>query len=98
MFKKKSSEPSKLEEAIDTLFEEMAGQHGYDPDYAKMVTQMDTLYKLKEVDAKIDTGKRVSRDTWAIVIGNLAGILIIVGHERAHVVTSKALNFMMKLR
>lgn len=98
MFKKKEAEPSELEDAITQLFNEMADLRGDDPEYAKRVTQLETLYKLKEVDAKVDSGKRVSRDTWAIVGGNLAGILLIVGHERMHVVTSKALNFMLKLR
>lgn len=98
MFKKKPSEPTSLENAIEELFREMAPLTGDDPEYARMVAQMDTLYKLKEVDAKIDTGKHVSRETMAIIVANLAGILLIVGHERAHVVTSKALNFLLKLR
>lgn len=38
--------------------------------------------------------KRPSTDTMLIVGANLLGILIIVGYERANVVTSKALGFL----
>lgn len=98
MLTKKTPEKTGLESTIDKLIAEMEDFSGFDDEYAKMVVQLDTLYKLKEVDQKVDASKHVSRDTWAIVGANLAGILMIVGHERANVVTSKALNLLMKLR
>lgn len=100
MFTKKTpTEPSELDKAISKLFEDMSNVSGDDPVYATMVTQMDTLYtqKLKEADLKITAEKRVSRDTLFIVGGNILGILLIVGHERANVVTSKALNLLPKV-
>ena len=60
-------------------------------EYAQIVRQIETLYALKN-----NRSSRVSPDTLFIVLGNLLGIAIIVGHERANVVTSKALNFVMK--
>lgn len=36
----------------------------------------------------------VSADTVVLAAANLVGILVIVGHERAHVVTSKALSLL----
>lgn len=91
-----STEKTKLEEAIDELFNEMSNLSGDDPAYAKMVDQLDTLYKLKEVDHKVDVRTRVSADTLAIVVGNLAAVVLIVGHERANVITTKALSFLAK--
>ena len=44
----------------------------------------------------MNTLRRVSPDTMAIVAGNLLGIALIVGHERMNVVTSKALGFVLK--
>jgi hypothetical protein len=85
-------ETSGLEKAIDEVYSEMARHSSDDDEYAKMVDQLSKLYSLRE------TPQRVSPDTLAIVIGNLIGIILIVGHERLHVVTSKALNFVMKLR
>ena len=86
---KKSHEPTGLEKAIDQLLSEMANFSGDDDEYAKMVDQLDKLYKLKALD-KPD---RVDANTLAIVAGNLAGIIIIVGYESRNVVTSKALGF-----
>lgn len=87
-----------LESAINKLLSDMEIFEGDSEEYAKMVEQLDVLYKLKEVDQKVESHRRISADTLAIVAANLLGILIIVGHERAHVVTSKALGFMLKLR
>jgi hypothetical protein len=91
---KSKGEGSALDEAINELFLEMAALSGDSEEYAKMADQLSKLYSLKEMDSK----KRVSPDTLAIVIGNLLGIVMIVGHERMNVVTSKALNFILKLR
>ena len=91
---KLNAEKINLQDLIDDLAAQMHGKDGYDSEYAAMVTQMDTLYKLKEVDSK----SKVSRDTWVAVAGNLAVTLIIVGYEQKHVITSKALSLLSKLR
>lgn len=88
---KKSEEDSGLKTAIETVYSEMAGDQSSSDEYAKSVNQLVKLYSLKEAP------KRVSPDTLAMVLGNLLGIILIVGHERAHIVTSKALNFVMKV-
>lgn len=91
---KRPDEESGLEKAIDEVLREMASRASDSDEYAAMVDQLTKLYKLKEIDIP----QRVSPDTLAIVIGNLAGIILIVGYERANVVTSKALSFLLKLR
>ena len=99
MFTKKSStNKDGLTKAIDSLLEEMSDLNGDDPEYAKMADQLTKLYALKEVDYRVESNSRVSMDTMAVVGANLAGILMIVGHERANVVTSKALSLLMKLK
>lgn len=99
MFNKKpSTNKDGVTKAIDSLLEEMSTLSGDDPEYAKMADQLTKLYALKEVDHKVESNGRVSMDTLAIVGANLAGILMIVGHERANVVTSKALSLLTKLR
>lgn len=52
----------------------------------------ETELKKKEVEDR----KRVSPDTVALIAANLAGILLIIGHERINVVTSKALGFVTR--
>lgn len=83
-----------LEEVIDVLIVRMTTED-FDPKlFAEQVDQLTKLYKLKENH----TPKRVSPDTLALVLGNLIGIVIILGYERAHVVTSKALTFVLRSR
>jgi len=95
MFQKpKDSNVQGLETAIDTLISEMASHEGETEEYAKMVDNLKTLYTLKLED-KPD---RVKLDTIAIVAGNLLGIIIIVGFEKSHVMTSKALSNLLKPR
>ncbi len=92
MFLKSPAEKTGLEEAIDKVLTEMKTFSAEDDDYAKMTVQLETLYKLKEIDKP----ERVSRDTLALIAGNIAGIILIVGYERANIVTSKALSLLLK--
>ncbi len=94
MFNPENTEKSRLDQAIDTIFDEMSDLRSDEEDYATMVNQLTKLYALKEPESK----KRVSPDTLALVAGNLLGIILIVGHERANVVTSKAMQFVMKAK
>lgn len=57
--------------------------------------------KKRELDLKqqeADKPDRVSKDTLAIIAGNIAGIVMIIGYERVNVIASKALSFVMKSR
>jgi hypothetical protein len=94
MFIKKSQSKSKLDEAIEQALTELNGYESHEDGYKHIIDILEKLYKLKAQD----TPERMSKDTLAMVVGNLLGIIVIVGHERAHVVTSKALNFVLKSR
>jgi len=89
---------SDLDVAIARVFEHLAKVQPESKEYADTVDQLNKLYKLREVDHKINSSKSVSKDTLAIVGANLAGIVLILGHERINVIASKALGFVMKLR
>lgn len=84
--------PTKLDEAIDTALAELATLKTTDADYNKTLDRVKELYALKEKNSP----KRVSPDTMAVVLGNLAGIIWITQYERLHVVASKALGFVLK--
>lgn len=95
MFTKKTViEDPALQAEIDALLSDMSNADRSSKEYLTMTDQLVKLYGLKDDKSK----RRVSADTLAVVAGNLAGILLIVGHEKAHVVTSKALGFVMKAR
>jgi len=94
MFEKKPKPPQGLDLAITNVLTTMQGYSPYDSEYADMVKQLSKLHALKVNE----TQTHVSKDVWITVAANLAGILIIVGYEHAHVVTTKALNQVFKLR
>lgn len=94
MFKKNTDEPTKLQLVIDEMLDALLKSKEGSNEYTTLVDQLTKLYKLKEIDLP----KRISPETWATVGGSLAGILLIIGHERIHVIATKALGFVMKTR
>jgi hypothetical protein len=93
MFNQTPHEKTKLDEAIEGVLNEMSGVAADSPEFEKMTDQLVKLHALKTTEGQ----PRISPDVKATIIANLAGIAIIVGHERAHIVTSKALGFIKKL-
>lgn len=87
-------EKSALEKEINRLLEDLSNLDAHSVEYNATSDQLTKLYKLKEIDAP----KRVSPDTLLLVVSNIAGILAILGYERFHIITSKALSFVTKLR
>jgi len=88
---KANHELTALEKAIDQVLKEMETVTADSPEFAKMVDRLVTLHK-----ALPEKERKVKWDTLITVAGNLAGIVMILSFERAHVVTSKALSFVLK--
>lgn len=86
----------KQDEPVDRLVTDVAAkmqQVGIDSaEYPKLMTYLERLYKVKR-HVRNDT---VSRDTVAIIVGNLVGILLIVAYEQKHVLTSKGFNQLIR--
>lgn len=95
MFKKKpDTNRIGLEKTIDDLIVRMAEVRPETPEYKAMTENLTKLYALRDEKSN----KSVSPDAVLAVAGNLMGIAMIVGHERVGVVTSKALQFVMKAK
>lgn len=92
--KTKIDTPTHLDEVITKVLAQMSETNSGTPEFAAMADQLTKLYKLKEIESP----SRVSPDTLAVVAGNLAGILMILNFERVHIVTSKAIGFVLKPR
>ena len=92
--KKYEIEKSGLDKAIDSVLREMESLTADSPEFERMVNQLDKLYKMKQSVAPA----RISPEVVLTVAGNLAGIGMILGYEKANVITSKALNFIIKPR
>ena len=93
MFTKPKSN-SALDAVIAQVLEEMQSLMVDTPEFARATEQLTKLMELREKSSR----KPVSSDTLAVVGGNLAGIVLILSHERAHVIGSKALQFVLKLK
>lgn len=89
MFKKNPIEVQ-LDAEIHNLLLAMDGEDKDSDKYVVMTEQVTKLYKLRQENS-------ISMDTWATIAANLAGIFIILNHERAHVIASKSFGFVKKL-
>lgn len=92
-----SDDKPTLDEAIELLLLEMKSHEATTDEFSKCVDQLGKLYEIKKSIEK-DNKKIVSYDQLLAVAGNLAGILLILNFERAGIVTSKALSFVMKTK
>ena len=85
---------TKLEKEIEHLFDALEWCDPTSEDYAIIADNLDRLYKAKGNEQN----RFVSPDTYAIIAGNLVGILLILGYEQINVITTKALGFVIKGR
>lgn len=85
-------ESEKLNKVVDKLLNTLMT---YNPEDKEFIDAMNHLDRITQMRAK-DRPSPVSRDTMAIVIGNLLGILVIVAYEQKHVMTSKGLGQLLK--
>lgn len=82
---------TELEKEIDKQISILASE-AKTPDEIQGV--MDLMSKRQQLGKK----QTVSPDTLAIVAGNLLGIVLILGYEKANIITTKALGFILKGR
>lgn len=94
MFTKKPVEEPLLKNAMNTILLNMEAYQPDSDEYAKMVEQ---FVKLSEVMPP-EKDNQASADVKLTVAANLVGILMMLGYEHGHVITSKVANFVMKLK
>lgn len=94
MFTKK--EPPKyrrlLEDEYERAIASLRSSLTDSEEYAKKLTIVERLHEITDKE----TSDSVSKDTMAIVSANLLGIFMIIRHENVNVITSKALNFVIR--
>jgi hypothetical protein len=90
---KRNREADPLDVLIARVTEEMT-LHGPDSeDYDKYLSQLERLNELKNNNKKQFS---VSPDVAAGIVGNLIGIVAIVGYEHANVMNTKASMFLTR--
>lgn len=95
MLRKPKAEDLKLTIAINRVLDDMDTYGPDSPEYPHLIAH---LKELNEIKRSEKTVRRVSPDQMALIAGNLAGILFIVSYEHVHVVTSKALSLLVKVK
>lgn len=83
-----------LEKEIESVINIMSIYSPHSEEYTAMAENLERLYKAKANERP----SFVTPDTIAIVAGNLLGIALILGYEKADIITSKALGFILKGR
>ena len=85
-------EAKQLSEAMTHVLDLMAEVDPGSDEYEKLMTDLERLSKVRTSERP----PKLSRDTMAIVAGNLFVVLIVVAAEKSHVMNSKGLGFMLK--
>jgi hypothetical protein len=98
LFNKNKTEKNRpgLEKAIDDALLELAACKPDTEEYNLVLDKIERLYKLRAPEQ--EPAKPVSIDTLVAVAGNLAGIVLIINHEKLHVISTKAVQFVGKFR
>lgn len=86
--------PTPLELEVDRAIRELKHHAIGSEEYVKTLNSIVQLHKMKEEEKP----SSVSKDTLAIIGANLTGIFMILKHENVHVITSKAMNFILRAR
>lgn len=96
MFNRKPHEDTDLEKLITKHIESMDGLGSETEDYTAQAANLKVLMEVRQLEDQIEKPSRPSADTLALIAGNLAGIALILSFEKANVITSKGLSFIMK--
>ena len=91
IFKK---EKTMLEKEIEAILLDMKDMDLDSDKYKLALNYLSILYEIKSTEKRWN----VSPDTMAVVVANLLGIILILKHEELNVITSKAMNFVLKGR
>ena len=90
----KVTKRNKLEEEIESVLDHISGLTPGTVEYAAAVSNLDALYKVRNLKME----NRIKPEVVLAIAGNLLGIVLIMNHEKANVLSTKALGFVMKGR
>lgn len=88
----KSEVTELLDREIVHSLRDLARHEVNSEEYLKILDRVVTLNRMKEEDKS----KFGSRDTLAVVFGNLLGIFMVVKHEHVNVITSRAFQLLLR--
>lgn len=83
-----------IDKQIACVLKEMTAIGVTSEEYPKMMEYLERLEGLRLKERR----EPISRDTIALIAGNLMGILLIVAYEQKHVITSKGFGQVIRPR
>lgn len=102
MFSRKPKEDEEeghiLDEPINNLIAAIAGMDEGEEKYTAAINDLKTLMELRNRDYDLDAKPLVNPDVLVAAGAHILGIVLILGFEKANVITSKSLNFVPKIR
>jgi hypothetical protein len=90
----KKDKRTNLVKEIDSVIEYMEDLAPHTEDYAACVKNLEVLYKCQS----LEKDKWVSPDTMAMIGGNIIMLFGVLKYEQLNVLTSKAMQFLVKGR
>jgi hypothetical protein len=96
MFKREDLPPTPLERVIQTSAAQIEGLDLHSEEATTAVANVRTLCEAQAALWAAQKPRGVSKDVLAPVVGNLLGIGAILFHERANVITTKAMGLIIK--
>lgn len=98
MFNRSKKDNShQLDDVIKELIREIETTDVNTDDYANEVASLKTLMELRNQDKAVAKKNSVSLETIVAASAHLIGIAMILGFEKANVITSKSLGFVPKI-
>lgn len=95
MFKKNDTNATGMKLVIDACNKELLKHEPSSEEFKRIVDQLERLNKIASNN---NAREKVNPNGLIAVGGNLLGIGLIIGHERLHVITTKAIGFVGKFR
>lgn len=93
-----TSDPD-LEKRIEEVYSWLESSTPDSDEYEKLTARLKDLYSLREKEETPPTTiAGMSPDSVLLAATNLIGIGLVLHHEKLHAISTKALNFVMKLR
>lgn len=103
---------TRIEEEVHHLLGFMKETDDYSDEYKSMFTQLTKVMelqlqertsqnanaiKLEEMQQQLAQRNTITKEAWLTVGTHVAGLIVLMNHERAHVIASKAFGFVKKI-
>lgn len=87
---------SEFDKEVDAILRRLSDVDPATDEYQKLC---ESLNRIADIRDRMNRKKKsVSPDTMALIVANLAGIIIVLGYEQGHIIASKAFSMISKLR